>query len=653
MGYLHAVHPLSTSVFWEAAGIRAFLPAVVGRPLIQVVSLPITFIFLTQNLNFWIMEKTLLIVIVIFSVFACSKNDVSKADTFEAVFAAGGPFPSVVRSEEVIAEDQSTETINDVEFNCTTRTLRIEDAAGGQSGFPLFNPNASVIYPGSLLQGKSLNQATPDVIAVKRAGGTISIDVVDGNIQPSFSVEEIKKSTVSTAANNIIANATGVVPANFEFSYDFVSSKREMALKMQADYENKFVEIESSLSFSTDREYNRMIVKLNQSFYTLSFDIPTSLDELFAPEVTPEDLARYVGPGNPATYVSDVTYGRIYYMLIESTSSQTEMNARVEGSFSGLVVDASGEVEYNQLAQLENVKIKVFAFGGESGATIRTIGVSDLSSIVDLLAESSDITTGKPVSYVVRSVYDNQIVSVKLNTEYDVKECIPTMTVGAPPYTSHWAGLSTTFGPIGAAFTLKGTEFILVNKAGDQYMISNVGTLEGPYSIDQLGDGPCPFNAIGAACNLDGNDYEQATVMIFDETGTKYTYMLDNGRWLNIENITQLASGSSPFNLSGVGAMAFRTKDLLGPSTRLMFNKDGTLWTIYNNNPQGFTGPKNLNQLFSGHNFPSGMDGVGASIGFDIGDDHFYIFFDKTGKKYTIFGNVNGQGNSYIGPFSI
>ncbi|MCB0548891.1 MAG: thiol-activated cytolysin family protein [Phaeodactylibacter sp.] len=599
------------------------------------------------------MKKTLLAVFTLLLALACNKENNTPSDSFEAVFAAGGDFPSVNRSEEVIAEEQSAETINDVEFNCVTRTLRIQDAAGGQSGFPLFNPNASVIYPGSLLQGKSLNQATPDVIAVKRAGGTISIDVVDGNIQPSFTVEEIKKSTVSTAANNIIANSTGVVPANFEFSYDFISSKREMALKMRADYETKFVEIESSLSFSTDREYNRMLIQLNQSFYTLSFDIPSSLDGLFAPEVTPEDLARYVGAGNPATYISDVTYGRIYYMLIESTSSQTEMNARVEGSFSGLAVGASGEVDYNQLSQLENIKIKVFAFGGEAGSTIRTIGVSDLSSIVELLAESSDITTGKPVSYVVRSVYDNQIVSVQLNTEYDVKECTPTMTVGAPPYTAHWAGLSSTFGPIGAAFTLKGTEFILVNKAGDQYMVSDVGRLEGPYSIDQLGDGPCPFPSIGAACNLDGNNYEQATIMIFDESGTRYSYMLDNGRWLNIQNITELANGSSPFNLAGVGAMSFRTKDPLGPSTRIMFNKDGTLWTIYNNNPQGFSTPKNLNQLFNGHNFPSGMDGVGASIGFDIGDDHFYIFFDKTGRKYTIFGNANGQGNRYIGPFSI
>lgn len=601
------------------------------------------------------MKKYILIFFASLVFITCKKEEVPITDTttFEAVFESGGTFLTVTQSEEVIEESNSTQLVNDVEFNCVTQTLSVQDGTGGQSGFPLFSPNSSVVYPGNLLQGKSLNQATPDVIAVKRAGGTISIDVVDGNIQSSFTVDEIKKSTVSTASNNIIASSTGVVPANFDFSYDFISSKREMALKMRADYESKFTEIEGSLDFSTEQDYNRMLIQLNQSFYTMSFDIPTSLDELFAPEVTPDDLARYTGPNNPATYISDVTYGRIYYMLLESTSSKTEMNTRVEGSFNGVVTSGSGEVEYDELSQLENLKIKVFAFGGDAGTTIQTITASSLASIVDLLAESTDITTGKPISYVVRSVYDNQIVSVQLNTQYDVTQCTPSLTVGAPPYTAHWAGLSSTFGPIGAAFTLKETEFILINKAGDQYMISDVDKLEGPFSIDELGDGPCPFDEIGAACNLSGNDWEQATIMLFNKAGTKFTYMLDNGRWLEIENLEDLAYGTCPFNLVGIGAMSFVYKDPNGPSTRLMFNKDGNLITTYNNNPQNFSSTYTLDQYAGEDSFPDEMVDVGASIGFDIGDDHFTILFDKAGRSYTIRGNVNGQGVEFIGPFPI
>jgi len=64
---------------------------------------------------------------------------------------------------------------------------------GGNTGFPLFNPNASVIYPGSLLQGKSLKQATPDVIAVERAGGTVSYDLNNGNLNSVFPLKRWQK----------------------------------------------------------------------------------------------------------------------------------------------------------------------------------------------------------------------------------------------------------------------------------------------------------------------------------------------------------------------------------------------------------------------------------------------------------------------------
>ena len=47
-----------------------------------------------------------------------------------------------------------------------------------------------------------------------------------------------------------------------------------------------------------------------------------------------DDLAPYMGPGNPPTYISSVTYGRRFVLLIESTSSTTEMKASIRASSS-------------------------------------------------------------------------------------------------------------------------------------------------------------------------------------------------------------------------------------------------------------------------------------------------------------------------------
>ncbi|HYG39494.1 MAG TPA: thiol-activated cytolysin family protein, partial [Cytophagales bacterium] len=193
------------------------------------------------------------------------------------------------------------------------------------------------------------------------------------------------------------------------------------------------VEVAAQFSFRKDKEYNRFLVKLNQSFYTLSFDVPTSLSGLFAPEVTPEELGKYVGAGNPATFVSDVTYGRVYYMLIESTSSSTDIEAAVNASFSNAVNSVDISLNTSYLSSLSEMQIKVVALGGESKSTFATIGETNIANLVTLLGESTDIRSGVPVSYVVRSVKDREVVSVKLATEYEVKTCVPLSTsVGIP-----------------------------------------------------------------------------------------------------------------------------------------------------------------------------------------------------------------------------
>lgn len=589
---------------------------------------------------------------------SCSKKEEESPvlDTFQEVVDAGGGFAPPAVETEVSESPSFNQVIDGEDWVCTTETYSIKKGGGGNSGFPLFSPNSSVIYPGNMLQGNSLNQATPNIIAVERAGGNISTDVADGNIQPSFEVEKVSKSEVTNAINAIIDGSTGVVPANFNFSYHNIQSREQFALEVGVDIETAFTELEAHLSFSTENDYNRYYVSLEQSYYTMSYDIPTSLDQLFAPSVTPDDLARYVGDGNPATYISDVTYGRIYYMLIESTSTNTEMQAAIAGSFNGITTDVDGSVEVDYLASLENLKIQVFAYGGLATQSIETIGVTDLGVLVNLLAESSDIRSGKPISYVVRSVYDNQIVSTQLATNYDVTNCLP-VTASEIPLTAHWTGsVVSSFGPVGAAFNRYGNELVLINKEGTLFLLSTVGKLEGPFPIDQLGAEPCPLGSIGAACNIDGNLAGEFYLMAWDKTGTKYTWMNGNGYWTdNIKDVTEWAQGTYPYNSTGVGAMAFRSKDPLGPATRYVFNGPGDRFLQFHNNYQG-NGAAFLHNLAV---WQWGVDNtipfarIGAGIGLYLGDDLYHILFDEGGTKYTVYGNFDGGGSYFKGPFDL
>ena len=98
------------------------------------------------------LKKLIFLFISIGIIISCSKKEEETPITFDSVIKSGGSFTPAEKSEEVVDETNSTETIDGEEWNCTTTTYNALEPGGGNKGFPLFNPNASVIYPGSLLQ---------------------------------------------------------------------------------------------------------------------------------------------------------------------------------------------------------------------------------------------------------------------------------------------------------------------------------------------------------------------------------------------------------------------------------------------------------------------------------------------------------------------
>lgn len=588
-------------------------------------------------------------------IFSCSSEPEMSDNSLGELVNRNGtmPIPNESRDTSIVGVVNNVE--DGIEWQCTTETLSIEDGAGGNSGYATYSPNSEVIYPGNMLQGKSLQQGTPDIIAVDRAGGTISIDINDGNSNSSQSIDEITTSGVSQGINNIIAGSSGILPANFKINISSVQSQEEFAFALGLDLNTTFYDVSADLKYNSQSKKNKFLVNLNQSYYTISYDIPTSLDDLFAPTVTADDLSKYMGPGNPATYISSVTYGRVYYMLIESSSSRQEMEASINASFNGVALQAEAEVDVSYMSDLEELTINVFAYGGDAVPTLLTAGNSDISKLTNLLAQASVIESGKPLSYVVRSVYDNQIVATQLATTYDITNCIPVGANGAPPYVEHWTGnVVSQMGPVGAAYNTTGTEFILINKDGNQYMVSNTGVLDGPFPINEISTAPLPFNGIGAACKIDGNNGNFETVMFTDLSGTQNSYLLGNGTWGPLEPSANFANGENPFGLEGFGAIAFHSVDSDLNSRRVIFNKEGTKYSQFYNGTNTFS---NVFDLYD-WGTPDGqvsekIFSVGASIGFDLGNRNFKILFDGAGTKYVIYGDISGTGIRTIGPFSL
>jgi len=341
--------------------------------------------------------------------------------SFAEVVDKGGIYEPVEPTADIQVVAEEDEELSDgTILTCTTEHHSVVDAP---LDYATFDPNAEVVFPGNLLQGNSLGGATPNPIAVERSGGTITINLLNGSEAVSRTVDQVRYSTVVQAMNDIIADNTGVLPAAFTYHSAQVQSRQEMALRMGVNVNSLTTDVNARLSLSSEETYNSFLVELTQRYYTMSFDLPTSLGGLFADSVTPADLARYVSEDNPATYISSVTYGRRFYLLIESTESVSEMQASISASYNAALAGGSGHLEGRDFSTLTNVNVKVFALGGDHQLALASFN-GDVDAVAEFLTEGGNIDTGVPLSYVVRNVKDNSTVAIKVATDYDVRNCI-------------------------------------------------------------------------------------------------------------------------------------------------------------------------------------------------------------------------------------
>lgn len=195
-----------------------------------------------------------------------------------------------------------------------------------------------------------------------------------------------------------------------------------MSFRLGVDVSTLTVGFRGSMSFSMDRSYSRYLVKLTEQYYTMMFETPTSLAGFFAAGVTPDELAPFIGPDNPATYVASVTYGRAFYMLVESTAQAYEMEAALNATYDK-VVDVNVDAEANYVRELSDVKFHVFVMGGDSPHQVLSLLQGDVSSLEDYIENGGDVTKGVPLSYALRNLKDHSMVGVKVATDYEVRDC--------------------------------------------------------------------------------------------------------------------------------------------------------------------------------------------------------------------------------------
>lgn len=375
-------------------------------------------LFTTNRISFLLLP--MICAVLIFN--ACKKEDIVDGGDHNIILEGAGSFEDFTESYSETDPVESEEYSGNELYFCTRKTVSL---TRGYSDYPQFDPNTQVIFPGNLLQGNTLSNATPSSIPVERGPGKIVITLVNGASSASRQLDVVGLGSVYDAMNEIIANNPGDLPARTTYSMERISSREQLGVALRAEYSSLTTDVQGSFNYNSDVSYNRYLVRLTQSYYTIAFEAPTDPSQFFGENVTGEQLRRYIQPGNPAAYVSSVTYGRIFYLLIQSTDSYQEMRASIDASFNGVVASGSlgGDVKY--VSELSSVQISGYAIGGNSSQAAAAL-TGDFNALKTFVAEGGTITTGQPLSYTVNAANDPaRQLKVKVATEYDIIDCAP------------------------------------------------------------------------------------------------------------------------------------------------------------------------------------------------------------------------------------
>lgn len=260
-----------------------------------------------------------------------------------------------VADPPVYNNNDSTQVMNGENLLCTTKNYDFGEA---RSDFFNYNSSAEVIIPGIALHGNSLSKGTPDKLLAKRGGGAIAISIPIGATNPRVELDEVTTTKSLAAINQIIASAPNAVPGNFDIRLIKVEAKEQLTKHIGARFNIlKIFKSGGALNFSTDKEYNRVMVMLKHRFYTMVFERPSAIDSFFHSDVTPGDLQNKMRPNDPPVYISSVTYGRVFLLLFESTSHIDTMYKEVRASFLK-IIDFGGKSTENRILKLENLTSK-------------------------------------------------------------------------------------------------------------------------------------------------------------------------------------------------------------------------------------------------------------------------------------------------------
>ncbi|MEZ5245588.1 MAG: thiol-activated cytolysin family protein [Acidimicrobiales bacterium] len=287
--------------------------------------------------------------------------------------------------------------------------------------FPAFGFSGT-LAPGLVVEGAGVEPGDLRVVPLGRAPLTLVSSLASEN--PTVVVDDPDSTSLAEAVARLKRDAdarlTGidVVPSDITYTrtetHSFEQSSLEIGVSLRYDGPLRQAGLDSSFNQESQTEKHSIAVQLIQPMYTIRMadDAVRTAGDFFSADVTPLDVEALVdsgevGPDNPPLVIDEVTYGRVMYFTMTSTSATSAQDLMIAVDAAQAKFSGSAELTEEQRQTLSTSDIAMLSYGGDQSLALGAIKSGDLGQFFG----PANTTTAAPLSFSLRTL-GGQLVEV-------------------------------------------------------------------------------------------------------------------------------------------------------------------------------------------------------------------------------------------------
>lgn len=299
------------------------------------------------------------------------------------------------------------------------------------SEFVAFQPNSATLWPGVIVKGGDAQYGLLTPISLPRAPLTFSFSLENLIASPVATMEKPTLSAFRELRNQTLQQGIqGKAPAAMSLEIQQVTSEGSLSRLFKTDVswgKDNGNKITGMFDFINEESGYQLAVDFSQAYYTVDIDTPALPSDLFAPEVTLEDVKKFMGMDTPPMYVQSITFGRRSVMSIKTKHNLEKVTAAFNAAIKS-VVDVNAAVDSSSKQLLDSLEMKVFVLGGSGQDAVQVI--SGFEGLIQYIKDGADYSAespGAPIAYKL-AYLDNTGTKFAYTTDFAEAHCTPQMT---------------------------------------------------------------------------------------------------------------------------------------------------------------------------------------------------------------------------------